>query len=308
MAFEVIHRERVGRLVQGSQEWLDFRKSRCNASEAAAARGRSPFVPRNPQQLTEVRAGLRKVFVTPAMNYGHEHEPAVRKWLEDTYLELIEPEVWVADVKYSGHLPGNEMVVPLACSLDGLDTNGVLYEIKCPASPTSETVTMAQVGKIPLYYQDQLQQQLLVTGAREYCFAVRDPADGQIYTVWGKADVAHQSALVASWVDVWPFIRDGVTIKPVEGDLEFDVLAERYASVKLTADIANSELESLKAEIIKYAEAAKEKSIASQTFGITVTKAKRAGSVDYKAIPELKGVDLDLYRAPPTEYWTIKSK
>lgn len=307
MSIEVTNRQRVNQLPQGSPEWLEFRKSRCNASEAAAARGRSPFVPRNPQQLTEVRAGIRKVFVTSAMNYGHEHEPAVRKWLEETYLELIEPQVWIADVTYVGPT-GNRYPVPLACSLDGLDTNGVLYEIKCPASPTSETVEMAKAGRIPLYYQDQLQHQLFVTGAREYCFAVRDPADGQVYTVWGKPDEAHQKALVVDWAYVWPYLQSGTTIKPVEGDLEFDSLAERYAEAKLAFDIAESELDSVKAELIKYAETAGQKSVTSQTFGVVVAKAKRQGNINYKAIPELAGVDLDQYRGEATEYWTIKTK
>jgi hypothetical protein len=40
-------------------------------------------------------------------------------------------------------------------------------------------------------------------------------------------------------------------------------------------------------------------------FGVSVTKCLKVGNVDYKAIPELKGVDLEKYRKAPIEYWKV---
>ena len=40
--------------------------------------------------------------------------------------------------------------------------------------------------------------------------------------------------------------------------------------------------------------------------GISVIHSKRAGAVDYKTVPELKGVDLDKYRKKETQTVTIK--
>lgn len=40
--------------------------------------------------------------------------------------------------------------------------------------------------------------------------------------------------------------------------------------------------------------------------GVKVSYVERKGSVDYAAVPELKGKDLELYRKKGTFYWTIK--
>lgn len=39
--------------------------------------------------------------------------------------------------------------------------------------------------------------------------------------------------------------------------------------------------------------------------GFKYESATRAGTVDYKAIPQLKGVNLDIYRKPPVVYWKL---
>jgi len=36
-------------------------------------------------------------------------------------------------------------------------------------------------------------------------------------------------------------------------------------------------------------------------YGVTVTRFWKQGGVDYKRVPELQGVDLDVYRAKPRE-------
>lgn len=35
------------------------------------------------------------------------------------------------------------------------------------------------------------------------------------------------------------------------------------------------------------------------------TKELRAGTIDYRAIPELKEINLEAYRKPPVQYWTL---
>ena len=40
--------------------------------------------------------------------------------------------------------------------------------------------------------------------------------------------------------------------------------------------------------------------------GVTLVKSVRQGNVNYKAIPELAGVDLEKYRGAPSEVWTLK--
>ena len=40
-------------------------------------------------------------------------------------------------------------------------------------------------------------------------------------------------------------------------------------------------------------------------FGVRVEKITRKGSVDYSAVPDLIGIDLDQYRKPASESWRI---
>ena len=65
-----------------------------------------------------------------------------------------------------------------------------------------------------------------------------------------------------------------------------------------------AEFEELKKELIKASGDADK----TDFEFLTVTKSSRAGSVEYKNIPELKGVDLEKYRKPSTEYFLIKVK
>ena len=39
--------------------------------------------------------------------------------------------------------------------------------------------------------------------------------------------------------------------------------------------------------------------------GLQIAKIVRAGAVDYQAIPELQGVDLNQYRKAPVEFWRV---
>lgn len=39
--------------------------------------------------------------------------------------------------------------------------------------------------------------------------------------------------------------------------------------------------------------------------GFKYESSTRAGTVDYKAIPQLKGVNLDIYRKPAVVYWKL---
>ena len=41
--------------------------------------------------------------------------------------------------------------------------------------------------------------------------------------------------------------------------------------------------------------------------GFMVYETTRKGSVDYKGIPALKGVDLNQFRKPDTTVWTVKA-
>ncbi|HRM55107.1 MAG TPA: hypothetical protein PLS11_14490, partial [Ottowia sp.] len=72
--------------------------------------------------------------------------------------------------------------------------------------------------------------------------------------------------------------------------------AEAYAGAKQYADEAAKRLESARQALIELAQHPKE-----QGAGVTVTRFWKQGSVDYKKVPELAGVDLERHRKRATE-------
>ena len=67
--------------------------------------------------------------------------------------------------------------------------------------------------------------------------------------------------------------------------------AETYVKLKLEADRLAEQVDAAKTALIALA------SHPSETgFGVSVTRFWKQGSVDYKKVPELAGVDLEVYR------------
>ena len=72
--------------------------------------------------------------------------------------------------------------------------------------------------------------------------------------------------------------------------------AQAYIEAKRTADEAGARLEEAKAALVGLASHPSESGC-----GATVTRFWKRGAVDYKKVPELKGVDLELYRGTTRE-------
>lgn len=84
---------RIVQLVQGSAEWLAYRRSVRNASESAALLGLSPWM--TPYQLWRVKTGRFEPPVTQAMQRGTELEPLARQAYEaQTGLHQRGPVPW----------------------------------------------------------------------------------------------------------------------------------------------------------------------------------------------------------------------
>ena len=79
-------------------------------------------------------------------------------------------------------------------------------------------------------------------------------------------------------------------------DTAWSQAAEAYAGAKQYADEATKRLESARQALIELAQHPKE-----QGAGVTVTRFWKQGSVDYKKVPELTGIDLERYRKRATE-------
>jgi putative phage-type endonuclease len=137
-------------LIQGSQEWLDFRKTRVGASDAVIIAGMSPWRSRA-QLLDEKRGLIEPQPMNSSMQRGTRLEPIARALAEDMFDTLF-----VAEVRVSKEYEW------CYASLDGICIdNKILLEIKCTSKKNH---ALAKDGKIPDYYKPQLQHQMYVCG------------------------------------------------------------------------------------------------------------------------------------------------
>lgn len=277
-------------IMQNTQEWLDLRRNHIGASDAPVILGQSPW--KTAFQLWEEKLGLREVpQMNAAMMRGHELEPIARQAYNDYTGNCAEPEV----VFHPEHKW-------MMASLDGISLDrSVIVEIKCPGQADHDT---AGKGQIPDKYYPQLQHQLATIGLNLlHYFSYRD---GEFHLVEVERDDKFIAAMLKKEGAFWqkmqdfepPALEDRDFVSRDDGD--WQTLAQQWGAV-------NAELAAIK-EKEKECREALIKAAGNQNClgaGVKVQKVVRKGTVDYKAIPELKSLDLDKYRKSPVESWRI---
>jgi putative phage-type endonuclease len=271
----------IVKLVQGSPEWHAHRAKYRNASETAIVLGESPW--QTPYQLWELRTGRRQPEVNAAMARGTALEPQARAAYETLTGHVMQPLVLV-EGDYSA-------------SLDGLTFDGdLLVEIKCPFKGR-DSVLWQQVaqGEIPVHYRWQLEHQFMVSKARQGHLYVFDGVDGLLVEVspcpdrWQAIHEAWNGFMRCIETDTPPALMD--RDKAIRKDAAWQAAAECYVQLKAETDALASRLDTAKEALIALAQHTSEAG-----FGVAVTRFWKQGSVDYKKVPELAGVDLEGYR------------
>ena len=74
-------------------------------------------------------------------------------------------------------------------------------------------------------------------------------------------------------------------------DLEWQQAAQAYIAAKRAAEEAGTQLDAAKTALVGLTSHPSESG-----YGVSVTKYWKAGTIDYKEVPELKEVDLEDYR------------
>jgi putative phage-type endonuclease len=276
----------VRKLVQGSPEWQEYRLSMRNASETAAVLGISPWV--TPYQLWMIKTGRSTQAVTPPMQHGTRLEPEARAAYETHTGNLMQPLV-LQDGPYSA-------------SLDGINLRGdLIVEIKCPFRGKNAPLWKeATEGRVPGHYAAQVQHQLMVSGASTAHFWVYAEGEGMLITL--KRDEEVMSLIREAW-DQFQTYLDTDTPPPLTDadsaqreDAAWSQAAQAYLEAKATADAAEETLNAARKALVGLLRHPRESGA-----GVSVVRLWKAGNVDYKAIPELKGVNLDRYRGKGRE-------
>lgn len=273
------------------EEWLKWRKEGIGSSDAPVIMGVSPW--KTPLQLWEEKTGKSESDEKNwATDRGNELEASARAHYELAHGIECPPKLFI----HKEH--------PfLRASLDGYNSQDeIVLEIKCPGKEDHEK---ALKGLVPEKYYPQLQHQLLVSGARrvDYFSFFED----QGTTVHVGPDFNYIKKLLKAEIEFWERVKTGVPPDPSDKDY---IEADNEALIVAIKNYCDAENQSKEAEIKKeemrkfIIENTPHPRLKYGTF--RMWKTVRRGTIDYKLVPALETVDLEAYRKPSTESYTLK--
>lgn len=278
---------RTVKVEQGSNEWHAWRATRRMASESPALLGLSPWSPRTPLQLFEVKSGLTVIEQTPAMLHGIVHESRAREQYEWDH-DCLMPACVVEDGDGE-----------YGASLDGRREDGRrILEVKCPVQGSrSDLWAEAFIKRVPTHYEAQVQHQIMLSGAEACDFLVYAADIDSYQLVSIEPDPATQLAIRFAWDAFWPFYSSRTPPEPIEGDYierfdaEWLALEAEYLLAEAVLKGAEGAEKKLRAKLLALAG---DQSCRGEALRVTRYWAK--GSVDYGRVPALKGLDLEGFR------------
>ena len=282
----------VERMEQGSLTWHEHRAKYRNASEASIIMDCAPkYWKTSKRILWEQQQGLRGSSVdenNPAIVHGNNMEAAALACINEQLGSDMQPAVFV-EGEYSASLDGY-----------GVDAEGrsIKCEIKCPwKGESSQVWKMAADGEIAEYYRWQMIHQDYCAPTEQSFFFVyiSDEKNILIPHLSPEEDTA---ALLAAWEEF--AAEEPAPDWEDRTDDDIRVLVQRHRDLVQQKAILDVEL--------KIAEKALKTEAGDgnvMAFGAKIQTVKRIGSVDYKMVPELDGVDLEQYRKPSTTYQKI---
>jgi putative phage-type endonuclease len=271
-------------LKQGSAEWLARRKECVTATDAAIILGIYPW--KTPYYLY-----LQKLDLAPPdeeninMREGKIKEEPARQCLEKKTELFFSPNVVFH--------PDYEWMM---ASLDGITLDGQnICELKCPASYKPE---------IPDYYYAQMQHQLACSQAKKCYYFPYFQGDGEYVEVYPNKEytdslISKEKEFLACLINKTP---------PPLTDQDFAMRSDDIWALKSRSWIeASNQLKIAEEKEKEAREALIQCAGRSNAMGsgIKLSKSIRRGNIDYSAIPELKGVDVDNYRKESTEMFRI---
>ena len=276
---------------QGSKEWLKWRKTVITATDCPAIMGSSPY--QTAYKCWQRKLGLiEEQASNAAMERGKHLEPIARdKFMLETGI-LISPAV-VESEEYSF----------LGASLDGItEDNKIIVEIKCGGDKLHN---MALNRIIPDYYLDQIQHQLLVTGAEKAYYYSFDGTSGI------KIEVTRDSEFMERFLPKARSFWKGIAIneppamtekdyKDMTDNLSWSQCAKEFHEVSSALVVLEEKKDYLRKRLIELCE-----DQSCKGSGVKVLKIFSKGRVDYDAIPEIKTVDIEKYRKASSSSWKI---
>ena len=272
---------------QRSEEWLKARQDGIGSSDIAAVMGKSPWdTPTDVFYDKTADEPIQKE-VTPAMQWGVDHEP-----------EALE-----AYCKVSGEVIGDPVGLCVStlfdyirASPDGFSVSmDRLVELKCPHSQELP-------NEVPTYYNMQVQWIMMVTGIRKAHLFFWAPNGHRIFDIEPDEDLMHDmmEAAKAFWFE---HVVIGVKPKKAEAvdmseDDAWKKLVARYRIIKEKADSYAAQVKEVKTGLRALANDKKAKGC-----GATLYSAFRP-RVDWKTPAQEAGI-IPIEKEP-SESWSVR--
>lgn len=272
--------------IQGSPEWRTLRKTKICATDAPVIMGVNKWKSLEALYLEKTQDTPDQK-VTPQMQRGVTLEPIAR--------ELFSA---MSGIEMFPHVVIKEWAL---ASLDGISEDGkYIVEIKCPGRKDHE---MALSGIVPDHYYPQLQHQLFVCDLPFMYYFSFDGIDGHILRV--ARDEKYIQDMVEKELVFFNHLQNkSFSISKSERlDFEWMSVASQLRSTKEQIFDLEIKKKQLEEKIIELASGEE-----CYGGGISLKKINRKGSIKYDAIPEIKSLDLEMYRSEPTIHWRIDYK
>lgn len=274
------------------QEWLNWRG--VGSSDAPVI---MKVVPENwhinsPYKLWEQRVTGKEVPVTYPMQRGIDMEETARKWFERKMGVYVFP-------KAIKHPELNWMTA----TLDGIDLDGkVCVELKCPKSKESHHYVEVN-KKVPDNYYPQVQHQLEVTGLDGMFFCSFDGENGVIVEV--ARDQNYIDNMKKEEAIFWNCLINREPPELTERDCvnmdhegQWRKLSQEWIAISTQLKELEQKEQQTRSELISLA-----KDRNAQGTGVRLTRSVTKGAIDYNAIPQLQGVNLEPYRKKSFTKW-----
>lgn len=288
---------------QRSKEWFAARKGRITGSVAGAILGLNPFmkpadVMRN--MVREYHGADREFKGNIATEYGTANEQNATNHLEMFHLD--QP---VVETGFHIH-PEYDW---LGASPDGFIGEDGVVEIKCPFGQAKKEHPQFKTLMEQPHYYAQTQIEMACTGRKWVTFYQWAPNGDAIeeheYSQdWFNENLPKLEAFYQSYLIERELPNAQRYLEPKHKEQDDVFIAElvaRYSDLSDQIKALEIAKKDLLAEIV---ERCGERD--SEISGHKLTKVERKGSIDYKKVPELDGIDLEQYRKKPSSYWSLK--
>lgn len=289
-------------LVQGSESWHSFRRTRVMATDSSVILGINPWC--TPLTLYKRKKGLiPEQSQNTKMTEGSLMEGSARLWAEHKLNTTLVPTV-----------RKHPIYDFLAASLDGLSLDEkTLVEIKCGKKSFEDALQ----NKIADYYIAQVQHQMMVTGLDKCHYVAFNGTEGIIIEVQRDDDYIEKMFEMENefyeclQTNTPPSLSEDDRLKVTVDFLDKDLIESWIEVSKRIEDLEIQE-EMLKKQIIELGDDSNVDFV--DELGeplIALTRVNRDGNVDWKALCKAKDIsdeEIELYRKKSIGYYKISRK